>query len=46
VNKSEKVIHLLKPYPEEEMVVYPVGFGVNSPKNDGERLIRRLDDAN
>lgn len=37
-----KVIPLLQPYPGNEMEMYPVGFGVNSPKNDGEGLIRPL----
>jgi putative SOS response-associated peptidase YedK len=42
VREAEKVISLLKPYPENEMEAYPVGFGVNSPKNEGERLIKPL----
>jgi len=35
-------LHVLKPYPKNEMEVYPVGFGVNSPKNEEEVLIKRL----
>jgi putative SOS response-associated peptidase YedK len=42
VHELEKVIRLLKPYPEEEMEFYPVGFGVNSPKHDGEGPIKPL----
>ena len=35
VHDPEKVISLLKPYPENEMEAYPVSFSVNSPKNEG-----------
>lgn len=42
VHDREKVMPLLKTYPEKEMEFYPVGFGVNSPKHDGEGLIKPL----
>lgn len=42
VHDPEKVISLLKPYPENEMEAYPVSFSVNSPKNEGEGLIHPL----
>ena len=35
------VKELLRPYPAEEMVGYPVGSGVNSPRNQGARLLER-----
>lgn len=34
---------LLRPYPEDEMEVYPVSRFVNAPRNDGPECIRRLD---
>jgi putative SOS response-associated peptidase YedK len=42
VHVPDKLTPLLKPYPEKEMEVYPVGFGVNSPKHEGEGLIQPL----
>jgi putative SOS response-associated peptidase YedK len=42
VNEPEQVAPLLKPYPENEMEMWPVGLQVNSPKHDGEGLIQRL----
>ena len=42
VHEPDKATPLLKPYPEKEMEVYPVGFGVNSPKHEGEGLIQPL----
>ena len=38
----EKVMPLLKSYPEKEMEIYPVGFSVNSPKHDEEGLSKPL----
>jgi len=32
---------MLRPYPDEEMVGYPVGTSVNSPRNQGASLIER-----
>ena len=31
---SEKLARLLRPYPSEEMLAYPVSTVVNNPKND------------
>jgi putative SOS response-associated peptidase YedK len=42
VHDPEKVMTLLKSYPENELEIYPVGFSVNSPKHDGEDLIKPL----
>jgi putative SOS response-associated peptidase YedK len=42
VHEPDKLNPLLKPYSEEEMEFYPVGFGVNNPKYDGEELIKLL----
>jgi putative SOS response-associated peptidase YedK len=42
VRKAELVNPLLKPYPENEMEAYPIGLGVNNPKNEGEGLIQPL----
>ncbi|HEU5338125.1 MAG TPA: SOS response-associated peptidase [Sulfuricaulis sp.] len=38
----EKVTPLLKPFPESEMEMWPVGLAVNSPKHDGQELTNRL----
>src|SRR5215204_2109203 len=35
------VKEVLRPYPSKEMVGYPVGAGVNSPRNQGEGLVER-----
>jgi putative SOS response-associated peptidase YedK len=35
------VKEMLRPYPAEEMVGYPVGSGVNSPRNQGAGLLER-----
>ncbi|MDH3514790.1 MAG: SOS response-associated peptidase, partial [Gammaproteobacteria bacterium] len=42
VHEPAQVTPLLKPYPEEEMEMWPVSLQVNSPKHDGEALIQRL----
>lgn len=42
VHDPEKVMPLLKSYPEKEMEIYPVGFGVNNPRHDGEEMIKPL----
>lgn len=38
----EDLTSLLQPYPQEEMTAYPVSRLVNSPSNDGRRLIEPL----
>jgi putative SOS response-associated peptidase YedK len=40
----EKVKDLLRPYPAEEMDLYPISRKVNSPKNDDPDCIDRLTD--
>jgi putative SOS response-associated peptidase YedK len=35
------VKEMLRPYPAEEIVGYPVGSGVNSPRNQGAGLLER-----
>jgi len=39
---KEKLQELLRPFPSEEMEAYPVSTLVNSPKNDVEECIRRV----
>ena len=39
--KLELVREVLRPYPAGEMVGYPVGASVNSPRNQGAELIER-----
>lgn len=41
---SEKLDPLLKPYPSEEMEIYPVSTVVNNPRNDHAACIRPLDE--
>ncbi|HEY0319457.1 MAG TPA: SOS response-associated peptidase [Pyrinomonadaceae bacterium] len=42
VRKLEMVEDLLRPYPVEEMVGYPVSTSINSPRNQGAKLIERM----
>jgi putative SOS response-associated peptidase YedK len=42
VHEPDKLTPLLKRYPENEMEAYPIGFGINSPKNEGAGLIQPL----
>ena len=42
VHEPDKLNPSLKPYSEEEMEFYPMGFGANSPKYDEEGLIKPL----
>ena len=39
---AETVKELLEPYPEEPMEAYPVSTKVNSPRNEGEELVKRF----
>jgi putative SOS response-associated peptidase YedK len=36
----EKLLHLLKPYPSEQMETYPVSTAVNRPANDDPKVIQ------
>jgi putative SOS response-associated peptidase YedK len=40
--KREMLRDLLRPYPAEEMVSYPVSTAINSPQNQGAALIERM----
>lgn len=40
--KSVTLAGLLKPYPDTLMEIWPVGLGVNSPKNDSAELLKPL----
>ncbi len=37
--EAERLLHLLQPYPAEEMEAYPVSRAVNTPRNDGPHLL-------
>ena len=39
----EELNDLLKPYPSDEMEAYPISKDVNSPRNDGAKLIERVE---
>jgi len=39
-NSEEDLLNLLKPYPAEKMITYPVSTLVNSPKNDGPEILK------
>ncbi len=39
---GNEVADILKPYPAQDMDAYPVAPAVNSPKNNGPELVRRL----
>jgi putative SOS response-associated peptidase YedK len=40
-HELDLVRQILRPYPDEEMMSYPVGPSVNSPCNQGAGLIKR-----
>ena len=41
VRKIDLVKEMLRPYPAEEIVGYPVNASINSPRNQGAKLIER-----
>jgi putative SOS response-associated peptidase YedK len=43
VRKRELLKELLRPYPSSEMISYPVSTAINSPSNQGEKLIERME---
>jgi len=43
VKKSELLQPLLRPYPTEEMMAYPVSKAVNKPSNDSTECIERVE---
>lgn len=42
IRDSEWLAEMLKPYPDDQMVVYPVSREVNNPGNDNPQLIKRI----
>jgi putative SOS response-associated peptidase YedK len=42
VRKREMLKDLLRPYPAEEMISHPVSIAINSPSNQGAKLIERM----
>lgn len=42
VRKRELLKELLRPYPADEMISYPVSTAINSPRSQGMELIERL----
>jgi putative SOS response-associated peptidase YedK len=42
LRKRELLKDLLRPYPAEEMLSYPVSTAINSPQNQGATLIERM----
>lgn len=41
---QEALLPLLKPFPDQQMVAYPVGMGVNNPKNDNPDCLLEIKD--
>jgi putative SOS response-associated peptidase YedK len=39
--ERESLMELLRPYPADEMVGYPVSDSINSPRNQGAELIEQ-----
>ena len=39
VQTAERLVALLRPYPDDEMVAYPVSTRVNDPANDSPDLV-------
>ena len=42
VHEKEKLLPVLKPYPDDEIELYEVSARVNSPKNDSKENIQRI----
>ncbi len=42
VSDQDRLLALLKPYPSEKMMAYPVSTAVNNARNDGPNLIERI----
>ena len=40
--RPEEVSALLRPFPAERMIGYPVGRFVNDPRNDNPRCVERV----
>ncbi len=41
IQKTESIMQLLKPYPDDNMIFYAVSNEVNNPENDNPQLIKR-----
>lgn len=41
---NQTLLSLLKPFPDQEMVAYPVGLGVNNPRNDNPDCLAEIKD--
>ncbi|MDP8223559.1 MAG: SOS response-associated peptidase [Candidatus Lernaella stagnicola] len=41
--KAELVQHLLRQFPDDEMIAEPIGAGVNSPRNDGPEVLKPME---
>ncbi|MFH1216492.1 MAG: SOS response-associated peptidase [Pseudomonadota bacterium] len=41
---NQALLSMLKPFPDQEMVAYPVGLGVNNPKNDNPDCLAEIKD--
>jgi putative SOS response-associated peptidase YedK len=44
VHEKEKLLTVLKPYPDDEIELYEVSARVNSPKNDSAENIQRINE--
>ncbi len=42
VQRPEQLVPLLRPFPAEEMIVYPVSLRVNSPRNDDSGCVQAV----
>jgi putative SOS response-associated peptidase YedK len=42
VRELDLVKEMLRPYPAREMTGYPIGYSINSPRNQGVGLIERV----
>ena len=38
----DSLAEMLKPYPDDQMIAYPVSSKVNNPVNDNPKLVRRI----
>lgn len=43
VRKLDLIKEMLRPYPAEEMISYPVSIAINSPRNQGAELAKQID---
>jgi putative SOS response-associated peptidase YedK len=44
VTDPAEIMHFLQPFPAKEMEAYPISTAVNNVRNDGEELIKPLED--